>query len=83
MTAQVFNFMANANTAEPWQNNSTFKVYYQFPNTGQSGYTKLDTLCEAWQFFKNLKDSDHAGRHYITVLYNRDNTEIARVEKNV
>lgn len=73
--------MENVSTVVPWQNNSTYKVYHEFVDTGEWGCTEVDTLCEAWRWFE-CKLASRTRLKNAIVLYDRDNTVLKRVYRN-
>lgn len=74
--------MENVSTVVPWQNNSTYKVYHEFVDTGEWGCTEVDTLCDAWSWF-NTKLASRTQLKNAIILYDRDNTVLKRVFLNV
>jgi len=78
---QDFDLMENVSTIWPWQNNSTYKVYHEFIDTGEWGCTEVDTLCAALGWF-NCKTAGRSNLKNAVVLYDRDNTVLKRVLQN-
>lgn len=74
--------MENVSTVVPWQNSSMYKVYHEFVDTGEWGCTEVDTLCEALRWY-NVKLAGRARLKNVVVLYDRDNTVLKRVCRNV